>query len=777
MANKTIYPYGVGGQLPSGIAVVNDFTTGGADNALSAEMGKTLRQTIIPMLTATPNSAPLNLSETADFEKGSLTTRTGAEASSNTAIRSVFIPVYPGTTVVCTAQKSLKVFEYKENKNYNGEAASWGTSLSYDTKDDSFFIRIVVSGGESLPVWGDIHLSVIPSSIFRFIPYADEAVEKFAAIKGVPNTTPLPLVESDFESGTLSNGTGKETSSSNVIRTKDFWQIFPGTKINFSTSDGSAKIFEFDEEKRYVNESGFESGSSSFQTSKEGFYIRVLVYKSGGVVWNDAQLSVTPEQAYQYVRAVSPDSIEEMIQADLDSYADLEIPVLAPAPQLPANTEPTSDFNAETLTSTEIQSAIEAIISKTLVPNVRLSYAPAYCNIYDVIGRDATNQYDIKAYVFTRRNRYCYRAAGALYAWKLGATTLYTAHRSPRIGDTVYSDSSWTDSGYTVTAYDSSGPEISVNGNAYTRDDSAKIPADDIYMKQWLTTSMNSTTVYDKAGNSLGTATKSSATSLSFSGKTYARYQSLDFHSENKATIVLWGNEHGPQSDPNEPSILLYRLAKDLCDCGRGNPFLTFLRAYCKVVIIPAANPWGMNAWADSGTEGRNNGNNVNINANYDTPGWVLHDSSVKGAYAGSEPETQFIMNTVLDIEPDIAIDIHCLGYTAGVSNEGLCHYDGQVPGVASDFVPVMTNYCGLYLTSYGTAHPDTSAYGDDWINSIGVHGGLIEMNGGAKANSYDGKQHTAPIMFADYTLLLNMIRMWYYEFDPTLDLRKLGIK
>ena len=42
MANKTIYPFGTDGQLPSSIGVINDLTTGGADKALSAEMGKRL---------------------------------------------------------------------------------------------------------------------------------------------------------------------------------------------------------------------------------------------------------------------------------------------------------------------------------------------------------------------------------------------------------------------------------------------------------------------------------------------------------------------------------------------------------------------------------------------------------------------------------------------------------------------------------------------------------------------------------------------------------------
>lgn len=42
MANKTVYPFGTDGQLPSSIGVINDLTTGGADKALSAEMGKRL---------------------------------------------------------------------------------------------------------------------------------------------------------------------------------------------------------------------------------------------------------------------------------------------------------------------------------------------------------------------------------------------------------------------------------------------------------------------------------------------------------------------------------------------------------------------------------------------------------------------------------------------------------------------------------------------------------------------------------------------------------------
>ena len=40
MTNQTVYPYGTEGSLPSSIGIINDITTGGADKALSAEMGK-----------------------------------------------------------------------------------------------------------------------------------------------------------------------------------------------------------------------------------------------------------------------------------------------------------------------------------------------------------------------------------------------------------------------------------------------------------------------------------------------------------------------------------------------------------------------------------------------------------------------------------------------------------------------------------------------------------------------------------------------------------------
>lgn len=47
MAKSTIYPYGTNGELPSSIGLVDDLTTGGVNNALTAEQGKVIGEIIV----------------------------------------------------------------------------------------------------------------------------------------------------------------------------------------------------------------------------------------------------------------------------------------------------------------------------------------------------------------------------------------------------------------------------------------------------------------------------------------------------------------------------------------------------------------------------------------------------------------------------------------------------------------------------------------------------------------------------------------------------------
>lgn len=94
MANKTVYPYGTGGQLPSSIGIVNDLTTGGADKALAAEQGKIIGDYLGDNISGVKYvDLDLSLYETQDYGLGA------ASSSSNrwtTSGKHKTIPVVPG---------------------------------------------------------------------------------------------------------------------------------------------------------------------------------------------------------------------------------------------------------------------------------------------------------------------------------------------------------------------------------------------------------------------------------------------------------------------------------------------------------------------------------------------------------------------------------------------------------------------------------------------------------------------------------------------------------
>ena len=465
------------------------------------------------------------------------------------------------------------------------------------------------------------------------------------------------------------------------------------------------------------------------------------------------------------------------------SSSVLPIPIYAPSPQLPAGNEEDADLDAENTTPAQLYAAYDTMIEKLAAPASQNKFTPRYATLNSVQGDDASGQYKLRTYVFTKRNRFAWKHADRLYAWKdANDNILYIDSCSPRVGDTLYNNTSRTNSGKTVSSYDCATQSIVASDNVtYYRYNDGNVKPDMYWTIDCLnrtgSTSSTTRTFYDKNGTVIGDATYIDDTHLSYDGKSYERCDAQDYHTNNKATIFIWANEHGAQSDPYEPAITLYRLAKDLCLGCRNNNFISFLKNYCKVVFIPVANPYSMDKWVTNRREGRNNYNNVNINRNYDTPGWAVVADRDKGSYAGDQNETQYIMNMCLDFEADLAIDIHCLGYVTA-NNEGKVHWEGYIPNASlNNYIKeVMLGY-GVDYTSYGNANPNGSSQGADWIYFKGMSGGLIEMNAGRQASSYDGQQHTSFVMEVVYTFLLNVIRMWYYGVDPDIDFSKLGIK
>ena len=94
MANKTVYPYGTNGSLPSSIGIINDLTTGGADKALSAEQGKVIGDYLGDDFGGViDNDVDLSMYTTQNYSLGSASTSSNKWVSAG---KHKTIPVVPG---------------------------------------------------------------------------------------------------------------------------------------------------------------------------------------------------------------------------------------------------------------------------------------------------------------------------------------------------------------------------------------------------------------------------------------------------------------------------------------------------------------------------------------------------------------------------------------------------------------------------------------------------------------------------------------------------------
>lgn len=125
-----------------------------------------------------------------------------------------------------------------------------------------------------------------------------------------------------------------------------------------------------------------------------------------------------------------------------------------------------------------------------------------------------------------------------------------------------------------------------------------------------------------------------------------------------KKKLLLLGGVHGlEQAAP----FNLYLFAKRLCQLSEEDDYFKFAQTF-DVYFVPCVNGWGMHH------NKRFNGNGVDINRNYPSSGWKASGNGVSetpftstyaGAFAGSEFETNLIMELTRFIQPDIAVDHH----------------------------------------------------------------------------------------------------------------------
>ncbi len=465
--------------------------------------------------------------------------------------------------------------------------------------------------------------------------------------------------------------------------------------------------------------------------------------------------------------------------ADINDDVSVDFSVngaFAPSPQLPADGSETADFNAnrDVIVAEDIYEYLDELVQK--YPN----YVTKEC-----LGKDASGTYDWNRYVCSTSYYKAYQREGytKMYAWVCDGTTVYSTSVSPRIGDCVYSSRYQGKAYGRVTEVDNLNQTRTINGLSFKRGKEKDVEPTLVYVSTFYSPDYADIyqdafmDIYDASGNTNGKfVSLENGKLVDKDGIVYTRYPLGDKNEsfESIPVIVIGGNEHGTGGDHAAPAVIASRLVKDLCESeASGSSFINTLKNDYMMVICPIINPWGFS----SPNQKYFNSNNVNLDRNFDTPGWgseVNDDSGSQGAYGGSEIETQYFMNTLAESKAVIAMANHGVGSPDSVSNAGKefnsagqSHYmlgrnDSKYDTALKAIGAVMSANYNLTFTDYSEAPPEVYAKTRSYIEWIGAEGGAVEMQ--AVEGYYlkgNAKLFTPKIMEANYTLMLQVLNMF----------------
>ncbi len=447
------------------------------------------------------------------------------------------------------------------------------------------------------------------------------------------------------------------------------------------------------------------------------------------------------------------------------------IPAYCPVPQLPADGSEGADFDYKATTTQDAYDYMDALCGK---------YTQYITK--QTMGQDASGAFDHNRYILSKAYWRAWQKENypRMFAWINGSTVIYSVSVSPRVGDTMYSTPYIGTVYSTVTAVNSAAKTAStrtVNGLVFTRHESGDVEPTIAYTKPpQYPGSFAAASVYNSA---FGSLTKVSTVGSDYftgaDGIKYIRYPFEDRGQDKTKplSIFILSNEHGNYGDDLIPSFVVMRMAKDLCK-NTENPFLKWLKENCMITMIPVGNPWGYARYLESGnTSGYYNSNGININRNYDTPGWSTSDTNYGetetfGAYPGCEVETQHIMNTMQLCRPKVGISMHSPGFAPEYKNmpdNAYFIYQGQ--GFDSARVHKVTE--ALY-SNYGMGgaadvgyaqHYEMCGKSPAYIQYVGAVGGLTET---VTQENGTNNTHTSIAMEQAYTQMLLFLQTWCEE-------------
>lgn len=259
-----------------------------------------------------------------------------------------------------------------------------------------------------------------------------------------------------------------------------------------------------------------------------------------------------------------------------------------------------------------------------------------------------------------------------------------------------------------------------------------------------------------------------------------------DIHKKKKLLIIsgVHGNEIAAP-------VNAYLFAKRLCESTLPEYF--YIRTYYDVYIIPVVNGWG------TINRTRYNHELVDLNRNFASPGWVAGTGEYEGVTytygdsAGSEFETQVIQTLLASLKPDIFIDHHNYGNTAGqqfyceteTTFLTKCFYHALCD-CSKTFIAEHPEYFGakykLVTTGTGrvtpTVHEGTSyCYGyrtaNNPFSTVIEIGQCINYNNGEPTSSMIDNYGNDTFAIAEYTLRSCICRLCEYYLHRQTNIRQ----
>lgn len=270
MANKTVYPFGTGGQLPSSIGIINDLTTGGADKALSAEMGKVLSQSIQELDTGFISISSNEIQTKTIDRSGNITTNTGYWMK--------VIPVSKDEVVVFNASASVST-----------------AALSFSTDADATTVTVLMMHNAN----GGYYWGKAPNDGYMYMVFTHDTAASYKIVKSEPydlvgvrhidkgTNVISELVGSEYADTKLwGNGflstTGSITSGSGYKYSKKYYPVAPGNYFQRFSFSSNAKIVVYDKDYSVLTykSSGNATDTKMYSLPDGAAYIRISVATS-----------------------------------------------------------------------------------------------------------------------------------------------------------------------------------------------------------------------------------------------------------------------------------------------------------------------------------------------------------------------------------------------------------------------------------------------------------------------------------------------------------------